>query len=172
MAFTRLGSLYPIVENNSRLGLLVGVSTGGRYRLPSGDIVWRVDDRPFRELKAIDNPSPAGASAPTDSAPGDKAMQDTMSLAMRYAATAASTSTVASGDRARDMLAEMVAGKGLIFRAATAAPAYGLPSATVGRVGQVTERGLRPIPLDDSLKEGLAACGISADGPTPAKSGH
>ena len=81
-SFSRMGMLYPVVENNPVHGLLVGVSSGGKFRLPTGDIVWRVDDRPFRELKAQNNP---GASAQPVKAPttvADKAMQDVLALTM------------------------------------------------------------------------------------------
>lgn len=52
LSYTRTGALYPFVENSSTHGVLVGVGSGGRIRLPTGDIVWRVDDRPFRTLAA------------------------------------------------------------------------------------------------------------------------
>lgn len=54
--FSQVGGLYAVVENNPDAGLLVGVSSGGRYRMPVGDIVWRVDNQPYRTLKAVNNP--------------------------------------------------------------------------------------------------------------------
>lgn len=154
--FSRTGYLYPIVEYNSEHGLLVGVSTGGPYRLPAGDIVWRVDDRPFRTLRAADNPTSSPAAATT----GD-AMADAMALQQRLVDAMTATATVASGSAAEAMLAEMRAGRTLIFRAAAAAPAYGLPNPTAAAVGQVTSDGLRPIPLDASLQAGLEQCQAS-----------
>jgi hypothetical protein len=162
--YSRSGSLYPIVEKNSKQGLLVGVSSGGQIRLPTGDIVWRVDDKPFRELKAADNPvnlnSAMPGSVPADSAAA-KAMADTMALTMRLAQSAGATSTVASGTRAREMLAELRAGHSLLFRAAGASAAYGLPDNNAYRVGQRTEKGVRPIPIDASFGAALAACAIN-----------
>src|SRR5690606_38699484 len=62
LKYSRFGFLYPVVENNSKLGLLVGVSSGGKMRLPTGDILWRVDDNPHRTLRAADNPALTGSS--------------------------------------------------------------------------------------------------------------
>lgn len=153
-SFSRTGYLYPIVEFNSEFGLLVGVSSGGRIRLPSGDIVWRVDQRDFRELRAADNPVAEQVEAPEPS-------QDLTAYQMRLIQAATATATVASGDRAREMLDEMIGGSSLIFRSGAAAPAYGLPSDQTNRVGQATSDGLRPYPLDQSFRDGLAQCGIS-----------
>jgi hypothetical protein len=162
-AFSRAGALYPIVENNPVHGLLVGVSSGGRYRIPTGDIVWRVDDRPYRELKAADNPAPEHITNPTPPAASDvaaTAINEAVAQAMRFSAGMTATSTVASGDKAQAMLAEMRAGRGLLFRAAAAAPAYGLQGSAMYRVGQITKDGLKPIPLDESFRAGLQACGL------------
>ncbi|MEZ5656104.1 MAG: hypothetical protein R3E04_09495 [Sphingobium sp.] len=62
--FARIGALYAVVENNPEAGLLVGVSSGGRWRMPVADIVWRIDNRPYRTLKAVDNPEVAGTNNP------------------------------------------------------------------------------------------------------------
>jgi hypothetical protein len=168
MSFSRMGYLYPIVESNSKLGLLVGVSSGGRIRLPTGDILWRVDDRPHRELKAADNPMTGGAAFGTAYKTGneaaDKAMAAAMAQTSGLAASMTATSTVASGDRAKEMLAEMVAGGSLVFRQAAAVPTFGLPTGRASEIGQVTKDGLRPIPLDASFRRGLAECGIVAPG--------
>jgi len=164
--FSRSGYLYPVVEMNEKAGLLVGVSSGGRFRLPTGDIVWRVDDRPFRELRAAENPAmDSRAIAPPVAAGSDaaaKAVQNSMDLAMRMAAGMAATSTVASCDRAREMLAELRAGHSLMFRASAAAAAYGLPDTNIYRVGQATTNGIRPVPIDASFEAALVQCGIPA----------
>ena len=158
MSYTRVGALYPFVENSGTHGLLVGVSSGGRFRLPTGDIVWRVDDRPFRTLSAANNPAGMNASTITQ---GNPAMQQLVDQQMRLVAAAIATSTVASGDTARIMLAEMRAGKGLIYRAAAVTGSYGLPTGAEQKVGQITKDGLRPIPLDESFRAGLVKCGIA-----------
>ncbi len=157
--FTRVGLLYPFVENNSRLGVLVGVSSGGTIRLPVGDILWRVDDKPFRTLKAVDNPGTSTAGYyPSIKTQRGRAKWIGLS-GMTQAVTA--TTTAASGPHAQEMLMEMLNGTSLIFRAAAAAPAYGVPSEASDDVGQFRNGDLRPIPIDDSFRQGLAACGIS-----------
>ena len=160
-SFSRVGALYPLVENNPVHGLLVGVSSGGKFRFPTGDIVWRVDDRPFRELKAQNNPGAAAQPAKAAATAADKAMQDVLALTTSLTASMTSTTTVASGDGAKAMLDEMLAGKALIFRAAAIRVDYGLQSSAMYRVGQITEKGLRPIPLDQSFRDGVQSCGIA-----------
>lgn len=172
LRYSRTGYLYPLVENHPVHGVLVGVSSGGRFRLPTGDIVWRVDDRAFRELKAAENPPSAHQTMMPDmsGAVGNdaaaRAIREAMDQTMRMSAGMAATSTMASGDTAREMLAEMVSGHSLIFRAAGAVPEYGLPSANTYRVGQITNKGLKPFPLDASFREGLEACGIGTGAAT------
>ena len=167
--YSRTGFLYPVIEQHSDHGLLVGVSSGGRFRLPTGTILWRVDDRPFRELRAEDGPvavdtattSPAGT--PQDPVAA-KAMADAMALTNRLIMSATATSTFAQGDRAKEMLAELLAGHGLLFRAKAAAPETGLPGTGMYRVGQITNEGLRPVPLDESLRASLQECGMAQGG--------
>lgn len=162
LSYSRTGAIYPFVENSSTLGVLVGVSSGGRMRLPTGRIVWRVDDEPFRTLDPADNP--AGTASST-AAQDNPAMKQLVDQQLRLIAAATATSTVAGGDTAKAMLAEMVAGRGLIFRAEAATQDFGLPTGNEGRVGLLTAKGLAPFPLDDSFRAGLAECGVEL--PTP-----
>lgn len=162
MSFSRTGALYPFVENSSAHGVLVGVSTGGRFRLPIGDVVWRVDDCPFRTLAAADNPAGTTTSAIPPGTPG---MQQLVHQQMRLVAAVIATSTAASGDTARAMLIEMLAGQGLVYRAAAATNGYDLPTGSERQVGLMTKDGIGPYPLDESFRAGLAACGISRDLP-------
>lgn len=163
--YSRTGFLYPVIEKHPDHGLLVGVSSGGRFRLPTGTILWRVDDRPFRELRAEDGPATvdtavtAPAGTPQDPV-AVKAMADAMALTNRMIMSATATSTFAQGDRAKEMLAELLAGQGLLFRAKAAAPETGLPGTGMYRVGQFTNDGLRPVPLDESLRTSLRECAI------------
>lgn len=162
LSFSQTGRLYPFVQTDNVHGLLVGVSSGGRMRLPTGDILWRVDDRPFRTLTAADNPAGMNTSAIPEVAAGNAAVAGLVEQQMRLIASATATSTVASGGTASAMLDEMLAGSGLVFRSATATVSYGLPTGAERQVGQITSKGLRPYPLDDRFRTGLAACGISA----------
>lgn len=188
LRFTQVGILYAVVENNPDAGLLVGVSSGGRWRMPVSDIVWRVDDKPYRTLRAMDNPEvartgnpalmaaeaakmPGGraenanAASPSDNAFTEayrKTLDATMERQTALVAAMTATATMASGENAKAMLEEMRSGKSLLFRQQAAAPLYGLPSSNVYAVGQETLKGRKPIPIDQSFHDGLAACGISA----------
>lgn len=166
--YSRVGALYPVVELNSAYGLLVGVSSGGRFRVPTGDILWRVDDNPHRELRAADNPglpSTQFAVPKTGNEEADRKVEEAMASTSKLAAAMTATSTVASGKLAAEMLREMLAGRALIYRSATVAPQYGVPTGREYEVGQYTSEGLkasiRPIPLDESFREGIRACGIA-----------
>jgi hypothetical protein len=152
--FTRIGAIYPVVEMNSRFGLLVGVSSGGQVRLPTGDILWRVDDRPFRTLRAQDNPIAEASTGSADPANG------ALAQAYRLSAAMTATSTMASAGLAREMLEELLIGRELIYRQSTAAADVGLANPNSSAVGQITREGLVPYKLDDSFREGLRTCGV------------
>jgi len=157
--FTQTGGLYPVVEMNSTHGLLVGVSSGGRFRLPTGDILWAVDNFPHREIKAADNP---GLPTPATPAAPEGTVEAVTAQAMRMTYAMTATSTMASGAKAREMLDEMLAGGSLLFRAAAPAAQIGMPNYTALMAGQITGKGeLKPIPIDASFREGLKACGIT-----------
>jgi hypothetical protein len=162
LSYSRTGAIYPFVENSSTHGVLVGVSSGGRMRLPTGRIVWRVDDKPYRTLDPADNPAGPTSSAATQDNPAMKQLVDQQ---LRLIASATATSTVAGGDMAKAMLAEMVTGGGLIFRAEAATQNYGLPTGNEGRVGLLTAKGLAPFPLDKGFRAGLAECGVKLPAP-------
>jgi uncharacterized protein (UPF0276 family) len=85
---------------------------------------------------------------------------DAMALSNRLIQAGIATSTMASGEMAKAMLAELRAGHGLIFRAAASTGAYGLPDSGMYRVGQYTKDGLKPIPIDASLETALGECGM------------
>lgn len=158
--FSRTGYLYPVVEFNSEFGLLVGVSSGGPVRLPVGNIVWRVDDKPYRELRALNNPT-QGTPASASEAAADMTsarIAETIKYAQKLAANAGATATVASGEEAAAMLNEMLGGSALIYRANRSNAQFGLPTGQEQRVGQWTSDGMRPIPLDASFKQAVEYC--------------
>lgn len=148
---------------NAAHGLLVGVSSGGRFRMPVGDIVWAVDGKPHREVRAADNPSIAATASPAPS-PGDIAaatIASSVAQANRVVQAMTATSTMASGDKAREMLAELLAGERLLFRAATPNALIGMPDYRALMARQINEKlEIKPIPIDASFREGLIACGI------------
>jgi|GEM_PF-1461232 len=158
-SYSRTGYLYPVVEFNSEFGLLVGVSSGGPIRFPVGDIVWRVDDRPYRELRTFNNPTQGSPTTGETAADMSSArIAETIKYAQKLAATAGATATVASSEEASAMLDEMLAGSTLIYRANRPNAQFGLPTSHGQRVGQWTTEGLRPIPLDATFRQGVEQC--------------
>lgn len=155
--FTQSGGLYPVVEMNSTYGLLVGVSSGGQYRFPTGDILWVVDDLPYRELLAADNPG--AVSLPTSAMPA-ATIEAMTAYSMQLTRSLNAISTMASGAKAREMLDELLNGRSLLFRSKVG-PQTGLPNYSALFAGQVNEkRHVRPVPLDASFRDGLKACGM------------
>lgn len=163
-SFTRVGSLYPFVEKNSELGLVVGVSSGGRFKVPPGDILWRIDNNPYRTLRASNTPAPEPARSPFDGNEIDQSIKNTYEQAIRSSSgimqSALSGATAVGDSEAIDVLNEMLAGKSLIFRSQTAAPNIGLPTGAVYNVGKITADGRKPISIDASFRAGLRQCNI------------
>lgn len=56
------------------------------------------------------------------------------------------------------MLDEMLAGNTLVYRANRPNAQFGLPTGHEQRVGQWTSEGLRPIPLDATLRQSVEQC--------------
>lgn len=162
--YTKSTHLYPFVETNSEAGLLVGASVGGTVRYAAGDIVWRVDQNSPRTITMAETPAIGAQTAPLATEGMTAEQKEVIEASMKMTAGITSSIqngiTAVGGEKAREMLAEMKAGQGLLFRAAAAAPAAGIPNDKAFQVGQVTGDGLRPIPLDETFHAALAECGL------------
>ena len=163
-AYSRTGYLYPFVENNSELGLLVGVSSGGPVRMPPGDIVWRVDAEPHRTLRAAQTPSMGASGFDIDTSAMSPEVRQSLEASMAASAGMMSSIqngiTAVDGAEAEEMLAEMRGGSALIYRAASASQNLGLTSSSTQAVGRYTSDGHEPFPLDESFENALAQCGL------------
>ena len=156
-SYTRFGSLYPIVEKNSESGLLVGVSSGGKYPVSPGDIVWRVDQNEPRTLTVSETP-PMGAAPQSMEYPNlTKEQQAALQSSIKQvnALTQGMTSsiqngvTLVGGEKAEALLDEMLAGSVLRFRPITA------------QAGLRKNNGnFSEIALDSSFQAALNECGI------------
>lgn len=140
--YTRIFAFYPIVENHPKHGLLVGVSTGGTVGVPAGDIIWRVDNNKPVRLSAASNPSSGQSYFGVD-----------------IGATLA-PATVASGAKARRMLAEMKSGTNLLFRQDAPGQEIGIVRSSTYRAGEIDKGLPRPIPLDASFHAALEDCNL------------
>lgn len=163
-AYTRTGYLYPFVENNSELGLLVGVSSGGPIRVPPGDIVWRVDDKPHRTLDAVNTPTLGNTSPPIDTSEMTDVVRQSFETAMAASSGMISSiqngTTAVDGENAQEMLAEMRAGSQLIYRTVTASQSLGLANPSSTAVGRYSGGAKEPYPLDASFESALQRCGL------------
>ena len=163
-AYTRTGYLYPFVENNSELGLLVGVSSGGPIRVPPGDIVWRVDDKPHRTLDAVNTPTLGTASPPVDTSEMTDVVRQSFETAMAASSGMISSiqngTTAVDGENAQEMLAEMRAGSQLLYRSAAASQSMGLANPSTIAVGRYRDGEQEPFPLDASFESALQRCGL------------
>lgn len=163
-AFSRTGYIYPFVEQNSELGLMVGVSAGGQIRFPTGDIEWRVDDNSHHSLKAADTPS-TGVDLPQVntsimSAATLEVYDQSMADAEGLVFSIQNGVTAVGGEKAIELLDEMRAGSELRLRSKTAAPAAGLVSPSTYRTGRVENGEIVPFLLDESFETALTQCGI------------
>ncbi len=161
--FSRTGLLYAVVENHPEHGLLVGASSGGRVRLPVGDVIWRIDDNRHHVLLAKNTPLDSNTRQLVEGQ-AFSALNEEHAEAMKQALKGTmgmiSTSTFATGEQAREMLREMMSGSTLLFRAQAVASNIGLPDANTARVGEFRKGSLKPIPLDESFRTAIRECGI------------
>ena len=156
--------LYPFVEQNSDAGLLVGVSSGGKYRVPPGDIVWRIDRNEPHLLTMAGTPriGPQADSPALGYLTEEQRQQMDAAFKMADGMTSAIQNgvTAVGGKEAEALLAEMRSGSTLLFRARTASPQAGLPSSAAYDVGRVTNGRAEPIVLDASFEAALSQCGL------------
>lgn len=164
ISFTRTGYLYPFVENNSELGLLVGVSSGGPVRVPPGDIVWRVDSAPHRTLSAAETPVMGANTLPIDTSSMTDEMRRSVETSMAASAGMISSiqngTTAVDGAKAEEILVEMRAGHELVFRAVAASQSLGLTNPSTTAVGRYAGKSQEPFPLDASFEYALQECGL------------
>jgi hypothetical protein len=130
---TRTGALYPVIRSNSG-GLSIGVKAGGAFPLPPGDIDFRIDRNKAWKIKSsetpkdlvteVDIPSMPTLQLPNFSEEQQKAYEESMAQMMetiKEASSYSSTYTMTTGDKARHIIREMIAGEELIYRSSTQA---------------------------------------------------
>ena len=153
--------LYATIEEHRTAGLMVGVASGGNtYRVPVGEIIWRVDENEVRELKVSDTPATGSGTVDLMSMIDTSAYtpEQLAALKQSQALTNATMSaiqngvTMAGGTKAQDMLAELRSGTRLRFR--TAQPDAGMT------VRQNAGDQYAEVALDESLDIALETCGI------------
>ena len=118
--YTKSMSLYPFV--GTREGeLIVGVRSGGRYRIPTGQIQMRIDDNPAWTIATEETPlhlvpDVQGLPPLTGDEKIDASISDAQKKMMASVQRTMSPFTATTGDKAKKILSEMLSGKKLIYR--------------------------------------------------------
>lgn len=128
---TQTGALYPLIRYKNG-SLSVGVKAGGTIPLPPGDIDFRVDRNKAWKIKSIETPKDLVTEIDVPSMPvlqlpnlteqQQKAYEDSLAQTMQSIkdlTAYSSTYTMASGDKAQKIIAEMLQGDRLIYRSST-----------------------------------------------------
>ena len=159
--FTYTNHLYPFIEvvNND---LRVGVKSGGKYKVPVGDVQLRIDNNKAWTISMSETPVNVKPNTTMNSQlelmteyaknlPKEqkKLIVDSYKTAMSATGKMLSPFTLTTGDKAKAILNEMLNGKALIFRTL----GFGLIAGnTAGSTGEFL--------LDGSLKVALEKCRI------------
>lgn len=150
--YTKSMALYPFV--GLRNGeIIVGVRSGGRFRVPAGQVQLRIDDNTAWMIATEETPlylAPEVQALPamTADAKANAVMGEAQKQVMASVHRSMSPFTATTGDKAKQILNQMLGGKRLIYRS------VGINQAG-GRTGEVV--------LDESLATSLRGIGIDPD---------
>lgn len=149
--YTVSNHYYPYIESANG-ELRVGIRSGGRFKIPVGDVQIRIDQNPAWTIATGETPVdyvPEGQLKAMQAYGGDAKQQEmlekTYKTALQASAQAMSPFTAATGEKAQQILSQMKTGKVLIYRT------LGLNQAA-STTGEYA--------LDQSLNKALAECGI------------
>jgi hypothetical protein len=150
--YTKNGAFYPMVEQVDGV-LRVGLQSGGKYKIPVGNVQIRIDSNNVWDISTNETPVDLVPTANpmatlTTSNLNDeqkKIVEQSIATAMNSTTQALSPYTVATGDKAKSILKEMLDGKELKYR-------------TVGLNQSASTIGT--FKLDKSLKTALDTCNI------------
>lgn len=152
--YTVSGHIYPFIKKVDS-ELWVGVRSGGRYPLPVGAVQLRIDDNDAWIIETSETPSEGlrGVVNYSDFINLDLYPEEQQKIIKgAYEASSDATKkimapyTVATGEKAKKILKELVGGEVILYRALGG---YGVPAAEPGRYL-----------LDDSLVLALNQCDI------------
>lgn len=150
--YTEVGKYYPFIEQvNGQLR--VGLQSGGQYKIPVGNAQLRIDSNKTWDISTSETPldlAPKLANfkpAYLDNLSDDQKAMVAASYesAMEVSAQAMSPFTATTGEKAKKIVKEMLAGKSLKYR-------------TVGLNQAASSTGVYD--LDMSLQNALTDCGI------------
>lgn len=155
-AFTLTGEYYPfiaVVDNQLRLG----VKSGGKVLIPVGDVQLRIDNNPAWTITTSETPIDSTANANYKMPSYDNLTSEqkalianTQKAAMESVSKSMSPYTVATGDKANQILKQILTGNKLIYRTV----GLNQSGSTTGEYDLASMR--------ESLLAGLKQCGIQS----------
>jgi hypothetical protein len=148
---TRSFRYYPFVGVQGD-ELYVGIRSGGGYRIPTGTVQIRIDDNKAWTIGPDETPVYLVPSLPKTpiAAPPDmtELVEKTTAQAMNNAAKMMSPYTAATGDKAKSIIKEMLAGKIVKYRIV----GFNQAASTTGEVN-----------IDESFAQSLREIGIAPE---------
>ncbi|NHC62582.1 hypothetical protein [Paenalcaligenes suwonensis] len=151
--FTRSLNYYPFVGTQDG-ELFVGIRSGGSYRIPTGTVQIRIDANKTWTISPDETPIYLAPTTLPTTTPTDLDEKTATNVAMIQAEAmknmtkAMSPYTAATGEKAKNILREMVAGKTIKYR-------------TVGMNQAASSTG--EVHINDSFLESLKAIGIDPE---------
>lgn len=148
---TRSFRYYPFVGVQGD-ELYVGIRSGGGYRIPTGTVQIRIDDNKAWTIGPDETPVylvPSLPKTPIAAPPGmTELVEKTTAQAMNNAAKMMSPYTAATGDKAKSIIKEMLAGKVVKYRTV----GFNQAASTTGEVN-----------IDESFAQSLREIGIAPE---------
>lgn len=154
--YTSNNKYYPFVQVKNGV-LLVGVRSGGQYKVPVGDVKFRIDSNQSVDISVSETPLDKQANPMIDamkanfaSLPEDqrKLISDAYDNAGKYSQAVTSPITAAAGDKAKALLEQLKQGRKLIYQAGLF-PNMPAMKSTIGEYV-----------INASFHKSLAECGI------------
>lgn len=113
---TRSLRYYPFVGTLDGT-LFVGIRSGGRYRIPTGTVQMRIDDNAAWTISPEETPLSLVPKMPAlEQQAGNPSLTEIQSKAMANAMKISSPYTAATGDKAKEILRQMMSGKIVKYR--------------------------------------------------------
>lgn len=154
--YTSSNKYYPFVQIKNGV-LLVGVRSGGQYKVPVGDVRFRIDGNQAVDISISETPLDKQVNPMVDamkanyaSLPEDqrKMISDAYDNASKYSQAVASPITASTGEKAKALLEQLKQGRKLIYQAGIF-PNMPVMKSTVGEVV-----------INESFKKALEQCNI------------
>ena len=146
--YTQVGNFYPLIEKVNG-ELRVGLQSGGKIKIPVGNIQLRIDGNKHWDITTSETPLDLAPKSTVDMSIYTHNLPDEQRIlvesSIKDSAKILSPYTMTIGDKAKKIVKEMLNGKKIIYR-----------TVAINQGGSTTGEFV----LDDSLKIALNQCGI------------